>query len=80
MLIRILEIAPSSGNFHFGKGEIQHFVEVDWFRDDNGPDLSTEQGKSDISKFIQYKHYFDPNKAYLILHPTHSFTIGYEAP
>ncbi len=37
MLIRVLEIAEPTGNFHFGSGEPQTFMEVDWFRDDQPP-------------------------------------------
>ena len=79
MLIRILEIPPSSGNFHFGGGEPQEFVEVDWFRDDAWL-IATEDGRNGIADFIRQKRYFDPSKAYLVLHPTHTFTIGYSAP
>lgn len=88
MLVRVFEIPPPSGKFHFGGGEMTHFAEVDWFRDDPRdfePDrhtslFHTEQGRKTIEEFIRHKHYFDPTKAYLVLHPTHSFTIGYKAP
>ena len=33
-----------------------------------------------IAEFIRGKRYFDPDKAYLVLHERHSFTIGYSAP
>ena len=85
-LIRVLEIAPPTGNFHFGGGEPQTFVEVDWFRDDQeipgGEDytMATEKGRANIAEFIKKKSYFKPAKAYLVLHEVHSFTIGYSAP
>jgi len=86
MLIRVLEIPVPSGNFHFGGGEPQPFVEVDWFRDEQPmePDspgmMESEEGRAQIADFVKGKRYFDPAKAYLILHPGHSFTINYSAP
>jgi hypothetical protein len=81
MLIRVLEIPPPTGHFHFGHGEPQTFVEVDWFRDDDdGPDPSTEEGRARLTAFLRAKRYFDPRRAYLVLHPRRSFTIGYAAP
>lgn len=79
MLIRVLEIPRSSGRFHFGGGEPQTFVQVDWFRDDHAP-ISTQEDMRRLEEFIRGKRYFDPAKAYLILHPTHPMTINYEAP
>jgi len=79
MQIRILEIPPSSGNFHFSGGEPQPFIEVDWFRDEDGM-MNDDEGRDQITKFIKGKNYFDPNKAYLVLHQAHTFTIGYSAP
>ena len=85
MLIRVFEIPPPTGNFHFGGGEHQSFVEVDWFRDDplagvDVPSFATEEGRALVADFIKAKRYFSPDKAYLVLHPEHSFTIGYKAP
>lgn len=83
-LVRVLEIPPSDGKFRFGGGAPQTFVEVDWFRDDPGviptPNFGTTEGREQVEKFIRQKNYFDPAKAYLVLHPQHSFTIGYKAP
>lgn len=79
MLIRVLEIPPSSGNFHFGGAEPQVFREVDWFRDESGM-MSTEEGRGQIADFVKRKNYFNPAKAYLVLHQEHTFTIGYSAP
>ena len=85
MLIRVLEIPPPTGNMHFGKnnGEPQTFIEVDWFRDDpldGVQHMFTEEGRERIAKFIRDKKYFDPEKAYLVLHQEHTFTINYKAP
>lgn len=86
MLVRVLEIPAPSGNFHFCGGELQTFVEVDWFRDEQPmePDspgmMESEEGRAQIADFVRGKRYFDPAKAYLILHPGHSFTINYSAP
>lgn len=78
MLIRVLEIPQSSGNFHFGGAEPQVFHEVDWFRDEHGM-MNTEEGRHQIAEFISKKRYFNNAKAYLVLHQNHSFTIGYSA-
>lgn len=81
MLIRVLEIPPYSGNFHHLGGEPTPFIEVDWFRDDQEPPMmANEDGREQISDFIKGKKYFDPEKAYLVLHQNHPFTIGYSAP
>lgn len=81
-LIRVLEIPPPSGSYHFGGGELQTFTEVDWFRDDieDYPTMATEKGREQIKEFIMAKRYFNSKKAYLVLHQKHSFTIGYRAP
>ncbi len=84
MLIRVLEIPAPTGNFHFGGGEAQIFVEVDWFRDDpspvqDEPMMVTEEGRKQIADLIRGKKYFNPAKAYLVLHQEHTFTIGYSA-
>ena len=79
MLIRVLEIPASSGNFHFTGGEPQWFIEVDWFREIRGM-MESEDGRIQIADFIKRKPYFSKSKAYLVLHPSHTFTIGYEAP
>lgn len=77
MLIRVFEIPPPTGRFHFGGGEVQRFVEVDWFRDDEG---ASPGGQQQITDFIQAKRYYRDGQAYLVLHPLHSFTINYAAP
>jgi len=79
MLIRVLEIPSSSGNFHFSVAEKQTFLEVDWFRDETGM-MSTEEGRNQIADFIRRKQYFRYDRAYLVLHQNHTFTIGYSAP
>jgi hypothetical protein len=80
MLVRVLEIHPGTRNFHFGKSEAQTFFEVDWFRDDNMEDYSQEQWTKELTTFIKAKTYYDPEKPYLVLHPTKTFTINYTAP
>jgi hypothetical protein len=81
MLVRILEIPPTSGEFHFGGGKPQVFWEVDWFRDDSDPShFATTEGRQKIIDFIKTKKYFKSDRAYLILHPLNTFTINYSAP
>lgn len=84
MLIRVLEIPSSSGEFHFKGPEPQTFLEVDWFQDENpmsdGKMMDTEEGRAQIAEFIKGKNYFNPNKAYIVLHQEHTFTVGYIAP
>lgn len=77
MLVRVFEIPPPTGTLHFHRGEDQAFVEVDWFRDDHGMMLS-EEGRDRARQFIMQKRYFDPLKAYLVLHPLRPITIGYD--
>lgn len=80
-LVRVFEIPPPTGRFHFGGGEAQAFIEVDWFRDEAGaPDIATPEGRKLWEKFIRGKRYFSSGKAYLVLHPDHPFTINYRAP
>lgn len=79
-LIRVLEIPRGDGNFRFGGGAPQTFVEVDWFRDDSGPSMNAADGREEIEAFIRKKNYFSAAKAYLILHQAASFTINYKAP
>lgn len=78
MLVRVFEIPDGSGNYHFGGGEMQSFVEVDWFRDDSLD--CTQENQVAYTKFIRNKGYFNPQKAYLVLCPRYSFTINYRAP
>lgn len=87
-LIRVLEIPSSDGNFRFGGGQPQMFVEVDWFHDASEipdfppgevvPTVLTEEGRSRLTEFIMEKNYFDRSKAYLVLCPLFSFTINYD--
>ena len=79
-LVRVLQIAVSTGRFHFGGGEAQAFIEVDWFRDDEHDLMETDAGRLEIERFIKAKRYFNAQKAYLVLHERHTFTIGYKAP
>lgn len=80
MLIRVFEIPAKTGTFHFGGGEPQAFVEVDWFRDDEySPGDDPAKWQSDMRGFIEKKRY-SRGQPLLVLHPTHPFTINYEAP
>ena len=79
-LVRVLEIAPPDGKFCFGGGRPRIFHEQDWFRDDETDMMETPEGRAQIVEFIKGKNYFNPAKAYLVLHELHTFTIGYSAP
>lgn len=78
MLVRVLEIPAAKGDFCFSGGNPQTFVEVDWFRDDEGM-LKTDDGKEVISNFIQGKKYFSADKSYLVLAQEGTFVINYTA-
>ena len=77
-LVRVLEIPPSSGKFHFHGGEPQTFIEVDWFRDDDYP--PEDRWQAELTTFLESKSYYRPDKAYLVLGDKRCFTIGYKAP
>lgn len=79
MLVRILTIPPCSGHFHFGGGEPLTFVELDWFRDDDGL-IQTPEGRKRITDFIRQKRYFREDVPLLVLTGDVCFTIGYRAP
>ena len=81
-LIRVLEIPRGDGNFRFSGGSPQTFMEVDWFRDDE-PHFPQMKNPEDRQAFIDHvtsKKYYDPAKAYLVMHQDASFTINYSAP
>lgn len=84
MLIRILELPQAfAPGFRFGGPVPATFMDHDWFRDDPSPpapDFSTAEGRAEAEKFIRGKKYFRDDRAYLVLHPTHPFTINYQAP
>lgn len=77
-LIRVFEIPPKTRplDFHFDGGQPFEFIEIDWFRDD---EHILENNRTMIEGFIERKKYFDRSKSYLVLHPTHTFTINYKA-
>lgn len=82
-LVRVFEMPTFSGGFRFGGGKSETFVEVDWFRDDDGlgaPDITTSEGRAAWEAFIKNKKYYKADRAFLVLHPSHPFTIGYLAP
>ena len=74
--IRVFEmpifVKPS---YRFGGGMPMPFVEVDWFRDDEGRMLGPT-GRSEVEEFIRGKRYFREGYAYLVLHPTHPMVIN----
>lgn len=84
MLVRVFEMPDlTTPGFLFAGGRPHTFVQVDWFRADpeqGGPDFTTVEGREIVTQFIRAKRYFKPGAAFLVLHPTHPFTIGYTAP
>ena len=84
MLVRVFEMPDlRTDGFLFGGGKPQTFIQVDWFRaepEQGAPDFSTPQGRERAANFIRGKRYIKADRAYLVLHPIHPFTIGYEAP
>lgn len=83
-LIRVFEMpAEFPRDDCFAGGNPTTFQMVDWFRDDLGMMLGmmeSESGRSEIAEFIRGKRYIKPDRAYLVLHEKHSFTINYSAP
>lgn len=79
MFIRVFVIPEFTGTFHFHEPEACIFWEIDWF-DDTTDLVSTPEGMEKLKGFIKSKSWFDENRAYLVLHPTHTFTIGYKEP
>ena len=75
-LIRVFEIPKPNRKYCFGAGVPQSFVNVDWFRDDHDP--LTPDTVEEYKEFIKRKSYFSPHKSLLVLHPTCSFTMGYD--
>ena len=41
--------------------------------------ITTQSGRDYLVSQIKMKNYYDKDKAYLLLHPTHTFTINYHA-
>lgn len=80
MLVRVMEIPSSDGNFRFGGGQLQQFKEVDWFRDDDNVLKADGSTDADLADWLKKKNYFDATKAYLVLSQRRCFTINYSAP
>jgi hypothetical protein len=84
MLVRVFELPNlRTDGFLFGGGKPFTFIQVDWFRaepEQGAPDFSTPEGRTEAEKFIRAKKYFKDGWSYLVLHPTHPFTIDYSAP
>lgn len=81
-LVRVFEMPQEfAKGFLFSGPRAATFMEVDWFRDEDGnPSFATEEGRTAVAEFLRVKNYFRRDRAYLVLHPQHSFTIDYEAP
>jgi hypothetical protein len=83
MLIRILEMPNFAEGFRFGGNVTATFKDLDWFRDDPHPDdmpeLGTAEWRAYVEDFVRGKKYFNSERAYLVLHPVHPFTINYRA-
>lgn len=80
MLIRVLVIPKSSGKFCFSGGNLQQWVEVDFFRDDwLVQKESPEETQKNLTAFIKQKPYFHESKAFLVLCEDCTFTVGYHA-
>lgn len=94
-LIRVLEIAPPTGEYCHGGGYDATFREVDWFKDSlenadtfsvfdphaktEDHSITTRLGRENLTKMIKARNYYDENKEYLVLCPMFSFTINYKA-
>ena len=77
MFIRVFELPrfrPAAA-YRFGGGMPMPFVEVDWFRDDALP-MTEAANRKEMEVFIRGKRYFKPDRAYLVLHPTHPMVIN----
>lgn len=78
-LIRVFEMPAEFPRVYCFECLETSFQMVDWFRDDLGM-MDVESGRSEIAEFIRGKRYIKPDRAYLVLHERHSFTINYSAP
>lgn len=86
-LIRVflMPVSLDTGRYLFSGGEPATFMQVDWFRDDPPPGtelpgVGTPEWRAMLTEFIRIKTYYRPDRAFLVLHPEHPFTINYEAP
>ncbi len=79
-LFRVLEIAPTSGNFCFGGGNPQTWLEVDWFTDEGAETIfGRPLTIDDVRSNVEQKRYIKPGKGYLVLctDGEMTFTINY---
>lgn len=76
-LVRVFKVPPPTGEYCFHQRPAP-FVEVDWFRDDQGM-MESETGRSEIREFIEKKIYAKDGSALLVMSPAASFTIDYTA-
>lgn len=81
-LIRVLEMPPWTAIPNYGSGMPRVFMEVDSFPVEDKGRYSPKllDGQRELAALLRTKIYWKPDRAYLILHPTHSFTINYTAP
>lgn len=77
-LVRVFKIPPPDGQYCFGGGRPANFIEVDWFRDEEGM-MASETGRSEIKEFIEKKIYARDGSALLVMSPVAAFTIDYTA-
>ncbi len=82
-LVRVFEIPDPDGGYCFGGGKPTHWVERDWFRDDNHPEMpgalmSYEEGRQEIDAMVRGKNYYREDVPLLVMSPDYSFTINYD--
>lgn len=76
-LVRVFKVPPPTGEWCFNP-QPARFLEVDWFRDEEGM-MESESGRSEIREFIEQKLYAKDGTALLVMSPVASFTIDYTA-
>lgn len=72
-LVRVMEVPKSDGQFRFGGGAIQRWVEVDWFRSlppGGFEHMTDDEIKASIVEFVREKNYTRPGIQYLVLAET----------
>ena len=75
MLVRVFQMPDLMSGYLFEGGVPFPFLQVDWFRVEG---VADEDIRTELTEFIKGKRYYDPERPYLVLHPTHPFTINYE--
>lgn len=77
MLVRVLEIPPSSPEFCFGPGVPHTFVQMDWFTTDGHPD-GEDINPEDVAGEVRKKNYYSEDKPLLILTKKWAITLNYD--